>query len=143
MKSTRILLVSTLVIGLTVITGCANSTSSSTPNPTSQTTTSNQTAAPTAIHSGVTKMLGITETLKAAINTGDEVTVKTTGPQLEDAWGPFEDNVKQKYPDLYNKVEEYLDPTIAGSKASPMDKQTLGTLNGELTQALKELSAKE
>jgi iron uptake system EfeUOB component EfeO/EfeM len=142
MKLTRLLLASTLVISLTVIAGCANGTSSSTQGPTSQSTT-NQTAAPTAIHSGVTKMLGITDALKSAINSGDEVTVKKTGPQLEDAWSPFEDNVKQKYPDLYKKIEEYLDPTIAGSKASPMDKQTLGTLNGELTKALKELSAKE
>jgi iron uptake system EfeUOB component EfeO/EfeM len=142
MKSTRLLLASTLIIGLTVISGCANSTSSSKQNPTSQ-TTSNQTATPTAIHSGAIKMLSITETLKAAINNGDDTTVKTTGPQLEDAWSPFEDNVKQKYPDLYKKIEDYLDPTIAGSKATPMDKQTLGTLNGELTKALKELSTKE
>ena len=52
-------------------------------------------------------MLSITETLKAAINTGDEATVKTTGPQLEDAWIPFEDNAKQKYPHLYKKIENY------------------------------------
>ncbi|AFM40369.1 hypothetical protein Desaci_1343 [Desulfosporosinus acidiphilus SJ4] len=142
MKSTRLILASTLIIGLTVIAGCANSSSSSTQNPISQ-TSSNQTATPTVIHSGVTKMLSITDTLKSAINSGDEVTVKKTGPQLEDAWSPFEDNVKQKYPDLYKKIEDYLDPTIAGSKASPMDKQTLGTLNGELTKALKELSTKE
>ncbi|MGC7873320.1 hypothetical protein ACPUYX_17570 [Desulfosporosinus sp. SYSU MS00001] len=142
MKSTRLLLASTLVISLTVIAGCANSTSSSTQSPTSQ-STSNHTATPSAIHSGVTKMLSITDTLKSAINSGDEVTVKKTGPQLEDAWSPFEDSVKQKYPDLYKKIEDYLDPTIAGSKASPMDKKTLRTLNGELTQTLKELSTKE
>lgn len=53
-------------------------------------------------------MLSITETLNAAIDSGDEATVKTTGPQLEDAWSPFEDNVKQKYPDLYKKVEDLI-----------------------------------
>lgn len=125
MKLSRIIIASALVISLG-IAGCG---------------VTNQT--PSAIKTGVTKMLSITADLKTAIDVRDEAKVKATGSQLEDAWSPFEDNAKQKYPDLYKKIEESLDPTIAGTKASPLDKQTLGKLNGELTQALNELAAKE
>lgn len=127
MKLSHIILVSSLVISLG-IAGCGQGTSTQTPS---------------AIKTGVTKMLSITADLKNAIDNGDEAKVKETGPQLEDAWKPFEDNVKQKYPDLYKKLEEFLDPTIAGAKSSPLDKQILGKLNGELTQVLNDLAVKE
>lgn len=124
MKWSRILLSSVLLFTL-VIAGCGTSNQSS------------------DIKAGTTQMLSVTTDLKAAIDSGDEAKVKALGPKLEDTWSPFEDNVKKKYPDLYKKVEDYLDPTIAGAKASPLDKQALGKLNEELTQALNELAAKE
>lgn len=141
MKLSHIILVSALVISFG-IAGCgATKLDQTTSQDTSKQGTSTQT--PSAIKTGVTKMLSITAELKTAIDAGDEAKVKASGPQLEDAWSPFEDNAKQKYPDLYKKVEEFLDPTIAGSKVSPLDKQALGTLNGELTKVLNELAAKE
>lgn len=156
MKLSRIILASTLVVGLTVIAGCgANNPTSPSPSSNTQTAPTNQTTpqdtskpdastqTPSTIKTGVTKMLTITTELKSAIDAGDEAKVKVIGPQLEDAWSPFEDVVKQKYPDNYKKVEDFLDPTIAGSKASPLDKQTLGTLNDNLTKALNDLAAKE
>ena len=149
MKLSRIILASTIVISLG-LAGCgATNTTATTPSQTeqkgSQDTSKQETSNPTSadIKSGVTKMLSITADLKTAIDTGNEAKVKVTGSQLEDAWGPFEDSVKTKYPDLYKKVEQFLDPTIAGTKASPLDKQALGKLNGDLTQALNELAAKE
>lgn len=142
MKLSRIILASTLIISLVVIAGCGSTkTDQATSQDTSKQATSTQT--PSAIKTGVTKMLRITKDLKTAIDAGDEAKVKVTGPQLEDAWKPFEDDAKQKYPDLYKKIEESLDPTIAGSKASPLDKQILGKLNGSLTETLNELAAKE
>jgi len=141
MKLSHIILVSALVISLG-IAGCgATKTDQTTSQDTSKQGTSTQT--PSATKTGVTKMLSITANLKTAIDVGDEAKVKETGSQLEDAWSPFEDNTKQKYPELYNKIEKFLDPTIAGSKVSPLDKQALGTLNGELTQALNELDAQQ
>ncbi len=80
MKLSRIIIASALVISLG-IAGCG---------------VTNQT--PSAIKTGVTKMLSITADLKTAIDAGDEAKVKATGSQLEDAWSPFEDNAKQKYP---------------------------------------------
>ncbi|TGE30960.1 hypothetical protein [Desulfosporosinus sp. Sb-LF] len=156
MKSSRIILTLTLVISLGIIAGCgANNTTPTTPSTSTQATKTDQTTSqdtskqgtstqtPSVIKTGVAKMLSITADLKTAIDAGDEAKVKVTGPQLEDAWKPFEDDAKQKYPDLYKRVEESLDPTIACSKASPLDKQILGKLNENLTQALNELAAKE
>lgn len=124
MKLSRILVVLALILTF-VIAGCGTSNQSS------------------DIKAGTAQMLSVTADLKAAIDSGDEAKVKALGPKLEDTWSPFEDNVKKKYPDLYKKVEDYLDPTIAGAKATPLDKQALGKLNGEMTQALSELAAKE
>jgi iron uptake system EfeUOB component EfeO/EfeM len=92
---------------------------------------------------GVNKMLDTTEQLSKAIDSGDQAKVKEVGPKLEDQWSSFEDDVKKDDKDLYGKIENYLDPTIAGSEASPLDKEALKTLNNHLTDALKELAAKE
>lgn len=145
MKLSRVILTSAIVITLG-LAGCGTANTASTPNNTNQTEQkpSQETANPTSseIKTGVTKMLGVTADLKAAITAGDEAKVKTIGPKLEESWEPFEDKVKDKYPDIYKKVEQFLDPTIAGTKAT-LDKQALGRLNSDLTDALNELAAKE
>jgi iron uptake system EfeUOB component EfeO/EfeM len=94
------------------------------------------------VSDGVNKMLNTTEQLSKAINSGDQAKVKEVGPKLEDQWAVFEDDVKKDNKELYGKIEKYLDPTIAGSEATTLDKDALNTLNGHLTDALKELAAK-
>ena len=96
----------------------------------------------TKVSDGVNKMLDTTEELSKAIDSGDQAKVKEVGPQLEDQWSSFEDDVKKDNKDLYEKIETYLDPTIAGSEAATLDKEALGNLNGQLTDALKELDEK-
>jgi iron uptake system EfeUOB component EfeO/EfeM len=94
------------------------------------------------VSDGVNKMLDTTGQLSKAIDRGDQAKVKEIGPKLEDQWSSFEDEVKKENKPLYNKVEKYLDPTIAGTEASPLDKQVLSSLNNKLTNALKELASK-
>jgi iron uptake system EfeUOB component EfeO/EfeM len=94
------------------------------------------------VSDGVNKMLDTTEQLSKAIDSGDQAKVKEIGPKLEDQWSSFEDDVKKDDKDLYEKIEKYLDPTIAGSEADTLDKEALGTLNDQLTDALKELKDK-
>jgi iron uptake system EfeUOB component EfeO/EfeM len=94
------------------------------------------------VSDGVNKMLDTTEQLSKAIDSGDQAKVKEVGPKLEDQWSSFEDDVKKDNKDLYEKIEEYLDPTIAGSEAATIDKNALGKLNNNLTDALKELAQK-
>ncbi|BCJ85891.1 hypothetical protein [Effusibacillus dendaii] len=123
------------LIGTFALAGCSSSA------PSTSSSTKNETAAPT-VKEGVTKLLAAANDLKTQITAGDEAKVKELGPKLEDIWKTFEDDVKPKYPDLYEKVEESLNPTIAGSKASPLDKQALSKLNDQLIQALNELADK-
>jgi iron uptake system EfeUOB component EfeO/EfeM len=94
------------------------------------------------VSDGVNKMLGTTEQLSKAIDSGDQAKVKEVGPKLEDQWSSFEDDVKKDNKDSYAKIEKYLDPTIAGSEAATLDKEALGNLNDQLTDALKELANK-
>ena len=94
------------------------------------------------VSDGVNKMLGTTEQLLKAIDSGDQAKVKEVGPKLEDQWSSFEDDVKKDNKDSYAKIEKYLDPTIAGSEATTLDKEALGNLNDQLTDALKELADK-
>ncbi len=96
----------------------------------------------TSIKAGVTKLLSVANELKTEVTVGDSAKTQETGPKLEETWRTFEDAVKPKYPELYNKVEQYLNPTVAGSKATPIDKQTLAKLNDALIQVLNELSKK-
>jgi iron uptake system EfeUOB component EfeO/EfeM len=91
------------------------------------------------IKSGTTHMLATTSELKQEIEAGNESKVKELGPKLEDDWISFEEGVVASYPDLYEKVEKSLDPEIAGSQQSPIDKEILSQLNEELTQSLNEL----
>lgn len=94
------------------------------------------------VKAGVSKLLTTTDELKQAINAGDEAKVKEIGPKLEEVWKTFEDGVKPRYPDLYEQLEASLNPEVAGSQVSPLDKQTLGKLNDQLTQTLHELEQK-
>ncbi|MEH7300697.1 hypothetical protein [Neobacillus drentensis] len=94
------------------------------------------------VSDGVNEMLETTGQLSKAIDNGDQAKVKEVGPKLEDQWSSFEDDVKKDNKDLYEKIEKYLDPTIAGSEADTLDKDALSTLNDQLTDALKELADK-
>lgn len=91
---------------------------------------------------GVNKMLETTAQLSKSIDAGDQAKVKEVGPKLEDQWSSFEDDVKKDNKALYEKIEKYLDPTIAGSEAPTLDKEALSTLNNNLTNALNELKSK-
>ncbi|WP_051317218.1 hypothetical protein [Ectobacillus panaciterrae] len=94
------------------------------------------------VKAGVSKLLTTTGELKQAINAGDEAKIKEIGPKLEEIWKTFEDGVKPGYPDLYEQLEKSLNPEVAGSQVSPLDKQTLGKLNDELIQTLHALEQK-
>jgi iron uptake system EfeUOB component EfeO/EfeM len=126
------------------VTGCGT-TSTPTPNKTesgqasaTQTTQNSD----QAMKDGISKLLHTAKQLNKAIAAGDENKVKETGPKLEEIWKTCEDAVKAKYPALYSSVEQYLDPTVAGTKASPIDKETLSKLDNQLIQVLYSLSEK-
>lgn len=122
MKKLTVLTFASVMISILVLAGCGSKDNK--------------------VNEGVNKMLEITTQLSKAINADDQAKVKEVGPKLEDQWATFEDDVKKDNKTLYGKVEKYLDPTIAGSQAPSLDKEALGSLNNQLTDALKELNSK-
>jgi iron uptake system EfeUOB component EfeO/EfeM len=91
------------------------------------------------VKASATQLISLTNDLKKAIDGGDEVKIKEIGPKLEDIWSTFEDGVKPRNADLYEEIEKSLNPEVAGSQKSPIDKQLLGKLNDDLTQSLTKL----
>lgn len=145
MKKMGILLVLSLA-GAIALSGCGSNNGANTQQPAAQQPAAQQPAQTTApatdMKTGVANMLTVTSDLNKAIEAGDEAKVKELGPKLEDAWRPFEDGVKDKFPQDYETIEKALDPTIAGSQVSPLDKETLKKLNDQLTAALNDLAKK-
>jgi iron uptake system EfeUOB component EfeO/EfeM len=91
------------------------------------------------VKAGANQMIGTTSELKKEIAAGNEAKVKELAPKLEDTWKTFEDGVPPRSADLYEKIEKSLNPEVAGSQKSPIDKQVMTQLNDSLTQALSEL----
>jgi iron uptake system EfeUOB component EfeO/EfeM len=122
------------------MTGCGTTTSQPPANPSAESTQTTQSA--TDIKAKVNEMLTVAKELQQHLDAGDEAKVKATAPKLEDTWASFEDQVKPKYPDDYEKVEQSLDPTVAGAKASPLDKAALAKWNQQLIDTLNNLEQK-
>jgi iron uptake system EfeUOB component EfeO/EfeM len=91
------------------------------------------------VKAGATQLINLTQEIRKAIEAGDEAKIKVIGPRLEDIWSSFEDGVKPRNEDLYEEIEKSLNPEVAGSQKSPLDKETLEILNKNLEQSLNKL----
>ncbi|SCW67595.1 hypothetical protein SAMN04487970_102738 [Paenibacillus tianmuensis] len=141
------LITATLLLSAALLSACGSA-----PTPSAQANngqaspapfkTENKAVSDAAIKEGTAKLLKTAKQLRKAAAAGDEAKIKELGPKLEDAWGAFEDGVKPKYLDLYEKIEKNLDPAIAATKASPLNKEVLSKANDQLIQTLYELSQK-
>lgn len=98
--------------------------------------------APLTIKQGSAALLSTANQIKQAIEESNTHKVQQLGPKLEKDWSVYEDQVKSAYPDLYEKVESDLDPAVAGTKVSPLDKKTLEPLIVHLMDTVKELEKK-
>ncbi|MCZ8514513.1 hypothetical protein O9H85_19220 [Paenibacillus filicis] len=91
------------------------------------------------VKAGANQMLATTGEIKKEIAAGNDAKIKELAPKLEEVWKTFEDGVPPRSAELYEKIEKSLNPEVAGSQKSPIDKQVLAQLNDGLTQALNEL----
>ena len=92
-----------------------------------------------SISEGAKEMKQTITDLKAQLNENDAAKVKESGENLEKSWQKFEDEVKDKNADLYEKVETPLHTIEAGAKSQPLDEQTLNTAADELDSVLSEV----
>lgn len=135
MRQTVTKLLSLAIMGSIALTGCSTAVSK-TVNPSAKTEA--QAKKNTGIKEGIKKLLSVTNQLKREIASEQEEKIKGTGKELSDTWVSFEDNVKPKHPDLYDNIEKYLNPIVAGSNTMPLDKKVLANLNDQLIQVLNE-----
>ncbi|MEH7401681.1 hypothetical protein V7148_11885 [Gottfriedia acidiceleris] len=92
-----------------------------------------------AIKTGSDDMIKTISELKTQISNNDEAKAKDSGEALEKSWEKFEDSVKGKDKELYEKVETPLHIIEAGVKVSPLNADTLNQAGDELESVLKEV----
>ncbi len=99
---------------------------------------SEQKASKPSLGDSTANLLVVAQAIKTELSAGNPAKVKEQGPRLEKVWSTFEDDVKAKYPDFYEKVETSLDPTLAGLKADPVDAKIINQLVDQLITTLEE-----
>jgi hypothetical protein len=92
-----------------------------------------------AIKTGSEDMIKTIKDLKSQVADNDTSKAKESGEALEKSWEKFEDSVKDKDADLYEKVETPLHTIEAGVKVSPLDADTLNQAADELKDVLNEV----
>jgi iron uptake system EfeUOB component EfeO/EfeM len=147
MKKNLFRLTSILLISALALSACSSKAGQSQQSNNTGTTTApakseNKTVSDAAIKDGTAKLLKTAKQLNKAATAGIDAKIKELGPQLEEAWASFEDGVKPKYPNLYEQMEKNLNPIVAASKASPINKEDVLKLDNQLLQVLYDLSQK-
>ncbi|CAH2716083.1 hypothetical protein BACCIP111895_03267 [Neobacillus rhizosphaerae] len=92
-----------------------------------------------SISDGAKEMKQTITDLRDQLNANDAAKVKESGVKLEESWQKFEDDVKDKNADLYEKVETPLHTIEAGAKSDPLDAQTLNKSADELDSVLSDV----
>ncbi|RRN71316.1 hypothetical protein EI200_11415 [Peribacillus simplex] len=92
-----------------------------------------------SIADGAQDMKQVLADMKTKLTAKDAAKVKDSGEELEEKWQVFEDSVKEKSPDLYEKVETPLHTIEAGAKVEPLDAKTLDKAATELDGVLTEV----
>ncbi|MCD9026532.1 hypothetical protein [Cohnella silvisoli] len=91
------------------------------------------------IADGAKDMKKVLAEVKASVDAGDVEKAKSGAVKLEEAWASFEDEVKDKSKDLYDKAETPLHVIEAGAAVDPLDKETLNKSITELDNVLSEI----
>jgi hypothetical protein len=92
------------------------------------------------IADGAKNMKDVLAEVKSSVDAGDAEKAKSGAVKLEEAWASFEDDVKDKSKDLYDKAETPLHVVEAGASIDPLDKETLNKSIEELDQVLNEIA---
>ncbi len=91
------------------------------------------------VSTGTQNMRDALKKMKAKIANNDEERTIKTSAYLEINWKKFEENVKTKSPNIYEKIEEPLKTINAAVKVKPLDAKTLNTAIDNLDKQLEQL----
>lgn len=91
------------------------------------------------IQKGTQNMRDVVKDMKAKLSANKQDEAVKTSEGLEGNWKIFEDGVKIKSKDIYEKVEDPLHVINAGVKVKPLDTKTIIESLDKLDKALEEL----
>ena len=142
MRSVRnLLLIAALGTAITV-TGCGIQKSEPTTS-TENTQTTAQENKTLTMDDASNNMRNILKDMKVQVSNNEEDKVSEGGTKLEESWKEFEDkfeeDLKDKYLDLYVKIEDPLEIIKAASKVKPLDTKVLNTSIDKLDEELVKL----
>ena len=91
------------------------------------------------IHEGVKQMKGFLVEAKEGLKEKNKIKFEKAVKELDETWELFEDGIKAKSKDAYDKVESPLGSIKAGSKIEPFDDKTLSIGLENLSKGLDEI----
>ena len=141
MKSVRNLLIITAVGMAITVTGCGVQKTQQTNSTDNTAQTATQETKTFTMNDASNNMRNILKDMKTQVSNNQEDKVSEGGTKLEESWKEFEEDLKDKYLDLYVKIEDPLEIIEAASKVKPLDKKVLNEsidkLDGELAKLQK------
>jgi len=138
MKNLRSLLIVTALVTALTLTGCASKNTANQSEVKEQPKVE-ETQKTITISQGAQNMKAALKNMKDFMNAKDEDGAIKEGAKLEENWKLFEDSVKDKNKDLYEKVEGPLGTINSGIKIKPLDTKTLTTAIDSLDNILSEV----
>lgn len=152
MKSTKTLIIAITLTSIITLTGCGakNAQSASQQSNTQATSTDKSSSTKekkfTSIDDASENMRTLLKGMKSQVANKEDAKVSESGTKLKDEWTQFEDqyedNLKDKYLDLYVKIEDPLEIIEAAAKVKPLDTNVIYTSIDKLDNELAELQKK-
>lgn len=143
MKSVRNLLVAAVLGAVLTVTGCGVQKTEQTKLADSTAQTASKKVKTFTMNDASNNMRNILKDMKTQVSNNKEDKVSEGGTKLQESWKEFEDkfeeDLKDKYLDLYVKIEDPLEVIEAASKVKPLDRKVLNESIDKLDEELVKL----
>jgi len=143
MKSVRNLLIIAALGTAITVTGCGVQKTEQTKSTENTTQTASQETKAFTMNDASNNMRNILKDMKTQVSNNEEDKVSEGGTKLEDSWKEFEEkfeeDLKDRYLDLYVKIEDPLEVIEAASKVKPLDTKVLNESIDKLDAELVKL----
>lgn len=139
MKKLRSFVAVTALITVLTLTGCASKNAEQQSTQVKEQPKVEETQKTLTISQGTRNMRDALKNMKELIAANDEDRTIKEGEKLEENWKIFEDSLKDKNKDIYEKVEDPLGIINTAIKIKPLDTKTLTTAIDSLDSILSEV----
>jgi len=139
MLSIKKLTVATALVVVVAFTGCASKGAENTNSKKSEQVEVKENSGKLSIAEGSKKMKHALEEMKEYLEEKKDEKVIAEADEMHEVWELFEDAVKEKSAELYEKAESPIGVIKAGIKVKPLDEKTLNLAIVELNKVLDEI----